>query len=124
VEPEVPHAVRDNFSINLTMADGSLATILYTSIGDPGLAKERIEISGGGRSAVIDDFLRVDLWCNGKCIRRKGPRQDKGQVAEVDAWARGLKSGASPIPFDQVINVHRACLAAIQSMGDGNVIRV
>jgi polar amino acid transport system substrate-binding protein len=114
--PDVQHALWEDFSLQLAMADGSVATLIYTAIGDSGLAKERIEISGGGRSAILDDFRTVELWHNGKRTRKSWSRQDKGQTAEIDCWAKGLEAGISPIPFTEIANVHRACLGAIRSL--------
>ncbi|HEU4402739.1 MAG TPA: Gfo/Idh/MocA family oxidoreductase, partial [Candidatus Polarisedimenticolia bacterium] len=37
----------DSFAALLSFADGSRATLLYTGLGDPGLAKERLEIFKG-----------------------------------------------------------------------------
>jgi polar amino acid transport system substrate-binding protein len=108
----------DDFSIQLSFENGSVAAIVYTAIGDAGLPKERIEVSGGGRSAVIDDFVSIELWRGGKRTRKRFGRQDKGQRAEVDAWAKGLKAGGNPISFEQIVNVHRACFAAIRSIRD------
>lgn len=114
-----PPASWEDFSLNLELANGSLATLAYTSVGDPGLSKERIEVHGGGRSAVIDDFQSVELWTGRKCRREKTSTQDKGQQAEVAAWAAGLKSGTSPIPWEEIENVHRACFAALRSLQTG-----
>jgi len=116
--PGLDHALSEDFTMQLELADGSVATVVYTAIGDTGLPKERIEVSGGGRSAVIDDFCGVELWRDGKCLRKSRSKQDKGQAAEIDAWAKGLRQGTSPIPFAEIINVHRACFAAIRSMGE------
>jgi predicted dehydrogenase/threonine dehydrogenase-like Zn-dependent dehydrogenase len=123
--PELRHALWDDFSIQLLMADGSLATVIYTALGNSGLAKERIEICGGGRSAIVDDYRFVDLWRDAKHTRKTWRKPDKGQVAEIDAWASGLMRGTSPIPFDEIINVHRACFAAIASLiGDGTAVEI
>jgi hypothetical protein len=92
-----------------------VATVAYTSIGDSSLPKERIELSANGRSAVIDDFMTVELFDGGKKTRKK-TGGDKGQSNEIRAWIQGLREGKSPIPFDQIVNVHQACLAGIRSM--------
>jgi polar amino acid transport system substrate-binding protein len=120
----LPPASWDDFSISLTMADGSIATIAYTSVGDAHLPKERIEISGGGRSAVIDDFRNVELWSRGRRTRHRSWAQDKGQRAEMNAWIEGVSGGGCPIPLEQIFNVHRACFAAISSIQDGNSVRI
>ena len=114
--PDRQQALWEDFSIQLALADGSVASIIYTAIGDSSFPKERIEVSSASRSAVIEDFRAVELWHNGRRIRKNLPKQDKGQAAEIDGWARGLKEGHSPIPFDQIVNVHQACLGAIRSL--------
>lgn len=106
----------DTFTILMSMGDGSIATVIYASTGDAGLAKERVEVHAGGRSAVIDDFLRVELWHSGKRTQKSWRSQDKGQSAQVNAWIRGLQEGRSPIPISEILNVHDACLASLQSM--------
>lgn len=114
--PGTPPPRWDNFSLLLELENGALATIVYTSGGDPGLAKERIEVHGNGRSAVIDDFQSVELWSGRKCRRERMSTQDKGQQAEVHAWAASLKNGQPAIPWPQIESVHRACFAALRSM--------
>ncbi|MGC8989466.1 MAG: bi-domain-containing oxidoreductase [Verrucomicrobiia bacterium] len=124
VQPGRPPQLWEDFSIQMSFDNGSLATIVYTALGDPCLPKERIEVSGGGRSAVIDDFAGVELWRDGKRVRRERFAQDKGQVNEIEAWVKGLKNGKSPIPFCEIMNVHQACFAALRSMRDRAKVRV
>jgi polar amino acid transport system substrate-binding protein len=119
-----PPELWDDFSMVLGLEDGSIATVLYTAIGDTGLAKERIEVSGGSKSAVIDDFCRTELWSDGKRVHRKDSGQDKGQTHQIDAWVQAIRQGKSPIPFDEILNVHRACFAAIRSFRDGIVVQL
>ena len=57
-----PDAREDSFVLTLSYADGSLGVITYVATGSPRMAKERIEVLGGGRSAVIDDFRRTLLY--------------------------------------------------------------
>ena len=47
----------DSVMITLRFADGSNASIAYLAEGDRALAKERVEIFGGGRSFVLEDFV-------------------------------------------------------------------
>lgn len=51
-----------NVSVNISFADGSLGVVLYTSQGDKGMGKERVEAFGGDRSLVIDDFSSLHVW--------------------------------------------------------------
>jgi polar amino acid transport system substrate-binding protein len=114
----------DSFTIGLTMKDGSIATIFYTSIGDVGLPKERIELFAGGKSAVIDDFRRVELWQGGKSKRKSWFTQDKGQREQMNTWVQGMQQGNSPIPLEEIFNVHAACFGALHSIQTGDEVTV
>jgi polar amino acid transport system substrate-binding protein len=49
----------DSVFITLKFSDGSNGSIAYLAEGDKALAKERIEIFGGGRTFVLDDYRRA-----------------------------------------------------------------
>ena len=122
--PNRPPALWDSFSITLGMSDGSIGTIVYTSIGDTGLAKEYIEVFSDGKIGIIHDFRRVEFWSNGKKKQKKMSGQDKGQKQQINAWIKGLQNGQSPIPFSEIINVHKACFAAIKSIKNREMVRI
>lgn len=42
----------------------------------------------------------------------------------MEQWVEGLRQGSSPIPFEELINVHRACLAAIRSIEQHETVRL
>lgn len=98
-------SAEDNLHIEIAFADGSRGEILYLSSGDASVAKERVEIFGGGRTAISEDFAKSSFYASG---RRKdhSSRQDKGHQAElqafVDAVRAGPESAASPIPFESL----------------------
>ena len=60
-KPGVAPLLNDNVVISIRFADGSVASVVYTADGSKAQAKERIEVFGGGRAAVIDDFRRWSL---------------------------------------------------------------
>ena len=66
----------DQCFITLRHASGSLSNVGYLSGGDKSFPKERIEVIGGGRIAVIDDFRTVTTCKNGRIARRKMRRQE------------------------------------------------
>ena len=123
-KPNSSPALWDDFTILLRLEDESIATIIYSSIGDKGVPKEYIEIFSANRSAIIRDFRSVELWSGGKRVEKKWSGQEKGQKQEIDAWINGLKKGESPISFNEIINVHQACLAAIESIRTGQTIKM
>ena len=91
---KVPHSAEaiplpDNFALNLSMADGSLGSIVYTSLGDASLGKERVEVHASGASLVLDDFRELFIHRGGK-TKTVSRRQDKGILDEVRALKAAL----------------------------------
>lgn len=118
---QLPNAGRyrdDNVAISLTFANGSLARILYLANGDTAAGKERLEVHGGQRTAILDDYRRLDLFGSGRRESAKTwLRQDKGHAAEWAAFSEAVRSGgAAPIPFDHIVASMRAALAARESL--------
>jgi predicted dehydrogenase/threonine dehydrogenase-like Zn-dependent dehydrogenase len=101
----------DNFVLGLRYADGSIATILYTSRGAVAHTKERIEVHVDGRSFEIDNFTalresgrRAPLW--------SAPAPQKGQRELWRACVDGLLEGCgAPIPAEEILETSRAAIA-------------
>lgn len=110
--PEV-EVTEDKASITLSMADGSVGTIHYLANGSTQFPKERVEVFVAGRVLQIENFRsmrgfgwpgfrKMNLW-----------RQDKGQQACAGAFLSSIETGsASPIAFDEIIEVARATIRA------------
>jgi len=62
---------QDNTVVSIKFADGSVGSIGYFAQGGKSMPKERCEIMGGGRSAVIDNFNRVELFSKSKKRTKK-----------------------------------------------------
>jgi predicted dehydrogenase len=98
-------------------ADGSISTILYTAGGDRGAGKERVEVYGGGRTGVLDDFRRIEISDGGRTlVRKKWWAQEKGYREEVAAFRQAIATGAPPIPYSDILAVAMASLRAVQSL--------
>jgi predicted dehydrogenase/threonine dehydrogenase-like Zn-dependent dehydrogenase len=114
----------DRAAMTLRCADGSVAAVSYFAGGDPAFPKERIEVQGGGRTAVIDDFARLELARGGKVKTVRLPR-DKGHAAELAAFFEAVRRGGEPpIPYGELLNVSRAALAARTSIAIGLPVEV
>ncbi|MBE7418001.1 MAG: Gfo/Idh/MocA family oxidoreductase [Ideonella sp.] len=122
---QVPALLNDNVCITLRFANGSVATINYVADGSKSMPKERVEIFGGDRSAVIDDFREATFYQGDASVRRsKLASQDKGQRAMLEAWVDGLLTGRSALPFETAMAVSAATIAAVESLGIGLPIPV
>ena len=110
----------------LEFADGSLGTISYICSGDRTYSKERIEVFGAARVAVLDDFRRLDLVRHGKTgTLRSWLRQDKGHAAEWSAFSECVRDGGPPpIPFEQIANSTLATIRVLDSARTGRAEQV
>jgi predicted dehydrogenase/threonine dehydrogenase-like Zn-dependent dehydrogenase len=116
----------DNVICSLRFANGSHATISYLANGDKSYSKERIEVFGAGRVAVLEDFRRLDLVRDGKKqIFRSRLRQDKGHRGECEAFLRSIQTGASSsIPFAEIISTMLTTFALEESRCLGKPVQV
>jgi predicted dehydrogenase/threonine dehydrogenase-like Zn-dependent dehydrogenase len=108
----------DDVVLTLAFADGSIGTIVYASGGDRSMPKEYLEVLGGGRSAVLDDFRSVQLHASGSSVRMGGrlARQDKGHAAELSAFIDAVHRGApSPVNPEVAAHVTTVTFAAVES---------
>jgi predicted dehydrogenase/threonine dehydrogenase-like Zn-dependent dehydrogenase len=116
----------DNVSAVVTFDDGSILQLLYSANGDRAAGKERIEVFGGGRTAILDDFSRLELTARGRRkVERRVLRSDKGHRAGWAAFADAIHAGKqSPIPYHEIIATMRATFAAVESLRSGLPIRL
>jgi predicted dehydrogenase len=123
--PNAPKIVDDQCFITLRHANGSISNIAYLAGGDKAFPKERIEVFGGGRVAVIDDFRSVTTCASGRTRTQKLKGQDKGHAAEVAAFAQAVTAGTiAPIPWSDLRAVSLASLLAAQSLREGLALAI
>jgi predicted dehydrogenase len=112
----------DNVSMTFTFPDGSVGVVDYLSNGDSSLSKERLEVFSSGKVAILDDFRSLELRQGGNRKLIKAA-QDKGWIFEWLSLSRAIRGGGTPpIPYDQLLGVTRATLAAVQSARTGQPV--
>lgn len=122
--PDPASTLRDNVCVNLELTDGSVATIAYTSKGDATIGKERIEVFGGGLSAVIDDFRTTTVWRNGRPDKLT-TRQDKGHTEELTRFIKMVTAGAPPpVCIADIRSATLGTIAALESLTLGTAIEI
>jgi predicted dehydrogenase len=112
----------DNVLVSLRFGNGSEGTISYLANGDRAFSKERIEVFGGGSTAVLEDFRRLELVREGRkeTIHSRW-RQDKGHRGGWDAFAQAVqRRSEGPIPFDELVCSTLATLRVDQSVAIGS----
>ena len=119
-------ATTDDCVIVLEFDNNALATIGFYSGGDRSYSKERVEIFGSSKVAVIEDFRRVWLIKDGKTKRYGHPwsSSDKGHSAEIASFCRAVEGrGGAPL-LDDAIRATRLTFAALESLKLNGPVRL
>ena len=95
----------------VTYDDGSLAHLVYTSLGPKtGLGKERIEVFCDGEAFVVDDFKSLVKSSDGAVLWQSS-EADKGHFEELSRFGDAIAQGApAPIPFDELVETSAVAL--------------
>jgi predicted dehydrogenase len=110
----------DQCFITLRHRNGAVSSVAYLAGGDKAFPKERVEVIGGGRVAVIDDFRSVTTCAGGRTRTRRLGSQDKGHRAEIVAFVDALTRGGDwPIPWADLRAVSLASILAVRSLREG-----
>ncbi|MFN2470683.1 MAG: bi-domain-containing oxidoreductase [Gaiellaceae bacterium] len=110
----------DNFVLTLAYEDGSLGTVAYLACGHAQLAKERVELHASGRSVVVHDFRRVQLFPATRGRWRGLKASGKGHAALLSASLEFFRSGGEPpIPYERLLETTRATFAARDALQSG-----
>jgi predicted dehydrogenase/threonine dehydrogenase-like Zn-dependent dehydrogenase len=102
----------DKVNILLEFDDGSIGTIHYLANGHRSFPKERLEVYCGGAILQLENFRTLRGFGWPQFSRHGLWRQDKGQKQCAAAFVQSIGNGSSPIPFDELIEVAEATLAA------------
>ena len=111
----------EDVTITTELADGSLVTVFYTTLGDTACGKELIEVYAGSSVVRIEDFRRLTITGNGRVRKKRSyGRQDKGHRAELRAFVEAvIAGGPPPIEETQLVNSSLATIAVPESLAKG-----
>lgn len=111
------------FTVSLGFTDGSLASIIYTDQGAAGLAKEYTEAHAGGRSGVLHDLRRLELFDGGSRKEVRVHGQDKGHRAQFAHLRKQLDGQLEAAELDP-LDTMDVTLATLRSTQIGDIGRV
>jgi predicted dehydrogenase/threonine dehydrogenase-like Zn-dependent dehydrogenase len=116
----------DNVLITCRFRDGSIGSIAYLANGEKSFPKEYLEVFCGGKIGILDDFKSLTLAVGGKLTTlHSGLSQDKGHRGAWQAFLEAIHKGNQPpIPYEQIIGVSKAAIAARESLNTGTEIRI
>ncbi len=109
---------QDNVAITCSFRNGSVGVITYLACGDLLLAKERIEIFGGNKTFIINDFRAAEVYVNGKLKKVKAA--GKGHKEEVEQFVGSIREGRpSPIPLESLLYTTAAAFRVLDALRTG-----
>lgn len=107
----------DNFTATFTFDDGSVATLVYTALGSGEHPKEQMEVFCDGAVYVLDDYKALRV-VGSKAAGVETSLVDKGQAAEVAAFAKAIRDGGEwPIPLWQQEQAMRMAFDVEDALG-------
>lgn len=109
-------AADDMVTLTIGFDDGSMGTVHYFSNGDAAFPKERLEVFGQERVAVIDDWRSLELVANGKSKRRKSRTMQKGYAEEAQAFLEACRTGEAPVALSSLIETTLVTLLAVEDL--------
>jgi predicted dehydrogenase len=113
-----------SYQATVEFADGSVASLGYTTGVRGRGPKALITLAGRGVVAEFTDFRSMRVWRNGKRSSWRSRTQDKGHSFALAAWVRGLKGGEAPVPFTQILASSEATLALDDALGTAGPVSV
>lgn len=118
------HELNDTVTINLTFANGSIATINYFANGSKKLPKEQIDVFSAGVVFSIDDFRKLRIAGDTlKTVKYKD--QDKGHAREIKLYLDGITNGnAQLIPFEECYLSSLTSFKVLQSISENRKINI
>ena len=97
----------DDVQLLLTYANGSVCHLTYTTTGAKATSKERVEVFGGGRSGILDDYRLLQLDTGSKRVvnQKAWLSQDKGHAAEIAQFIEAVaQNRPMPISLESLIS--------------------
>jgi predicted dehydrogenase len=105
----------NNMTAQVRMADGSLASLAYTTVGSKTSGGERVEAFLDGMAAGTEDFKR--FWKRGRAQKEESFWFGrKGYDEEMAAFVRAIREGGpSPVGVRDGARATMLCLEALES---------
>jgi predicted dehydrogenase/threonine dehydrogenase-like Zn-dependent dehydrogenase len=115
----------EDIAANLELADGSVASIVYTARGHRSMSRERVEIFSQGAACVIENFRVTRFFGLGRPKSVRTWRQDRGHRNELRVWIEALRQGdAAPVPFATYVAATLATFALAQAVRTASPVQV
>ncbi len=102
----------DNFVAIVMMSGGSCCNLTYSSIGNHGMGKERMEILFDGKSILMSDYKVLKGFGLPVSFNRKSKYPDKGHEELISEFIKKAKTDGAkpPVPLKRILDSTRLTL--------------
>ncbi|MEE3046821.1 MAG: bi-domain-containing oxidoreductase [Pseudomonadota bacterium] len=120
IEPRTKYYCRsDNFIMNLTYADGSVAHLTYTALGASSHPKEKMTIYSDGKVIELEDYRCLKGY-ETKFSSVELKHVEKGHREEIEEFAHAIVQGeGTPIPLWEMFQATRVALKVQKAIFTG-----
>lgn len=111
----------DNFSVHVSFNDGSICSLLYTSLGHSASGMERMEVFFDAKSIVMDDYRVLKGFGTSRAFDETVLFPDKGEAHLLEKFFERLKIErfVSPVSLDRFRDVAQLTLITDQLVCEG-----
>lgn len=125
----IPHQkgvqTEDNIAITLTFKNGSIGTIIYTSLAPKTLPKEKIEIFGENKAMIINNFKSGVIYTSRNKKKLYSFNQNKGHNDQFQILVDSILQGKPcPVPLKELIFSTQTTFDSIQSAKKKQIINI
>jgi predicted dehydrogenase len=101
LKPKTPYLFpTDNFSAQISFVDGSICTLIYTSLGNPSMGKERLEVYFDGKSIVMDDYISLEGYGLPMAFNEYVKYPNTGQATLINKFVKAVQKTPYEPPLE------------------------
>ncbi len=104
----------DNFVATVGFADGSVASLTYTALGNADTSKEKMELYCDGAVWQMDDYKALSVTGRSGGYSSKGA--EKGHREELKAFVDAIRRGEQPVPLWQAFQAMEIAFAVEEAI--------
>ena len=115
--PDDTHAVNENFCTAITFEDGSIGTLMFTTLGSQDHPKETLHVFVDEVVHSLTDYQKLETFGAGtKAVSRKSI--SKGHSEELAAFVEAVGGGGEwPIPLWQQVQASKIAITVERQLG-------
>lgn len=93
----------DNFVTTVRFSDGSVCTLLFTTLGNPEIGKERLEIFFDSKTIVMTDWRNLTGFGVAPYFDENDQEPDLGNTMVIQEFFHRLRQNQPTLPVDELL---------------------